>query len=286
QPILLIGESGAGIGSRIGGHTRLDGGKMRTEHVRYCTIGMTEESIVSNAQSAAATAATAAATTAAATAGLFETDDVIKKEVPDEQVALTLSTTATTAMWISASTKPNQKYFHDTPASAAGPRDDLEQEENVSSAGSSGRPQPAQLSEFDSLIAEASTTMQLFLDRIERLHHSILSMRESSAAGPRDDLEQAENVSSGSSSGRPQPAQLSEFDSLIAEALTTLQLFLDRIKRLHHSTLGTREASVVPLIEKDSEAMVPHNNKPDDSSMNTADDIATSDKVANADHSY
>ncbi|KAG0254039.1 hypothetical protein DFQ27_007074 [Actinomortierella ambigua] len=106
---------------------------------------------------------------------------------------------------------PSFKYFHDTRASAAGPPDDLGQAENVSSADSSGRPQPTRPSEFDSFIAEASTTLELFLDLMERLHHSTLGTREAGAAGPRDDLEQAENVSSAGSSERPQPAQLSEF---------------------------------------------------------------------------
>ncbi|KAG0262914.1 hypothetical protein DFQ27_002035 [Actinomortierella ambigua] len=43
RPILLIGESGTGVGSRIGGHARPGGGKMRAEHVCYGTIGMTDE---------------------------------------------------------------------------------------------------------------------------------------------------------------------------------------------------------------------------------------------------
>ncbi|KAG0256593.1 hypothetical protein DFQ27_005639 [Actinomortierella ambigua] len=43
QPILLIGDSGTGVGSRIKGHARRGGGKMRAQHIRHCTIGMTDE---------------------------------------------------------------------------------------------------------------------------------------------------------------------------------------------------------------------------------------------------
>ncbi|KAG0258671.1 hypothetical protein DFQ27_004523 [Actinomortierella ambigua] len=43
QPILLIGDSGTGVGSRIKGHARRSGGKMRAQHIRYCTIGMMDE---------------------------------------------------------------------------------------------------------------------------------------------------------------------------------------------------------------------------------------------------
>ncbi|KAF9167971.1 hypothetical protein DFQ26_002196 [Actinomortierella ambigua] len=43
RPVLLIGESGTGVGSRIQGHARRGGGKMRAEHIRYCTIAMTDE---------------------------------------------------------------------------------------------------------------------------------------------------------------------------------------------------------------------------------------------------
>lgn len=43
RPVLLIGEAGTGVGSRIGGHQRRGGGKMREQHRRYCTVGMTNE---------------------------------------------------------------------------------------------------------------------------------------------------------------------------------------------------------------------------------------------------
>ena len=43
RPVLLIGEAGTGVGSRIGGYQRRGGGKMREQHRRYCTIGMTNE---------------------------------------------------------------------------------------------------------------------------------------------------------------------------------------------------------------------------------------------------
>jgi hypothetical protein len=42
-PVLLIGSAGTGVGSRIGGHARRGGGKMREQHRRYCTVGMTNE---------------------------------------------------------------------------------------------------------------------------------------------------------------------------------------------------------------------------------------------------
>ena len=42
-PVLLIGAAGTGVGSRIGGHARRGGGKMRKEHIQRCTIGMTNE---------------------------------------------------------------------------------------------------------------------------------------------------------------------------------------------------------------------------------------------------
>ena len=40
---MLIGSAGTGVGSRIGGHARRGGGKMREQHRRYCTVGMTDE---------------------------------------------------------------------------------------------------------------------------------------------------------------------------------------------------------------------------------------------------
>ncbi|KAF9164489.1 hypothetical protein DFQ26_001380 [Actinomortierella ambigua] len=43
RPVLLIGDSGTGVGSRIQGHARRGGGKMRAQHIRYCTIAMTDE---------------------------------------------------------------------------------------------------------------------------------------------------------------------------------------------------------------------------------------------------
>lgn len=42
-PVLMIGNAGTGVGSRIKGHSRRGGGKMRAEHRRYCTVGMTDE---------------------------------------------------------------------------------------------------------------------------------------------------------------------------------------------------------------------------------------------------
>jgi len=42
-PVLLIGSAGTGVGSRIGGHARRGGGKMREQHIRYCPVGMTNE---------------------------------------------------------------------------------------------------------------------------------------------------------------------------------------------------------------------------------------------------
>lgn len=42
-PVMLIGTAGTGVGSRIGGHSRRGGGKMRKQHIQYCTIGMTNE---------------------------------------------------------------------------------------------------------------------------------------------------------------------------------------------------------------------------------------------------
>ncbi|KAG0254862.1 hypothetical protein DFQ27_006593, partial [Actinomortierella ambigua] len=40
RPILLIGECGTGVGSRIGGHAHR-GGKMRAEYIQYRAIDMT-----------------------------------------------------------------------------------------------------------------------------------------------------------------------------------------------------------------------------------------------------
>jgi len=42
-PIMLIGTAGTSVGSRIGGHARRGGGKMRRNHCRYVTVGMTNE---------------------------------------------------------------------------------------------------------------------------------------------------------------------------------------------------------------------------------------------------
>ncbi|KAG9319417.1 hypothetical protein KVV02_002477 [Mortierella alpina] len=42
-PVLMIGNAGTGVGSRIKSHSRRGGGKMRAEHRRYCTVGMTDE---------------------------------------------------------------------------------------------------------------------------------------------------------------------------------------------------------------------------------------------------
>ncbi|KAF9426099.1 hypothetical protein BGZ94_006947 [Podila epigama] len=43
RPVLLIGEAGTGVGSRIRGHDRRGGGIMREQHIRHCTIGMKDE---------------------------------------------------------------------------------------------------------------------------------------------------------------------------------------------------------------------------------------------------
>jgi len=42
-PVMLIGTAGTGVNSRIKGHARRGGGKMREQHRRHCTIGMTNE---------------------------------------------------------------------------------------------------------------------------------------------------------------------------------------------------------------------------------------------------
>lgn len=42
-PVLLIGNAGTGAGSRIKGHCRRGGSKMRKEHSRYCPVGITDE---------------------------------------------------------------------------------------------------------------------------------------------------------------------------------------------------------------------------------------------------
>lgn len=39
MPILLIGDSGTGNQSRIGGHCRRGGKKMRQEHTKHCVVG-------------------------------------------------------------------------------------------------------------------------------------------------------------------------------------------------------------------------------------------------------
>ncbi|KAF9578121.1 hypothetical protein BGW38_006245, partial [Lunasporangiospora selenospora] len=42
-PVLLISNAGTGVGSRIGGHARRGGGKMRRECMLHCTVGITSE---------------------------------------------------------------------------------------------------------------------------------------------------------------------------------------------------------------------------------------------------
>ncbi|KAK3816156.1 MAG: hypothetical protein J3Q66DRAFT_431801 [Benniella sp.] len=42
-PVLMIGAAGTGVGSRIGGHARRGGGKMRKEHSQSCVVSMTNE---------------------------------------------------------------------------------------------------------------------------------------------------------------------------------------------------------------------------------------------------
>ncbi|KAF9578965.1 hypothetical protein BGW38_004979 [Lunasporangiospora selenospora] len=41
--VMLIGDAGTGVGSRIKGHARRGGGKMRKEHRQHCTVGITSE---------------------------------------------------------------------------------------------------------------------------------------------------------------------------------------------------------------------------------------------------
>ncbi|CAO3565152.1 unnamed protein product [Mortierella alpina] len=43
MPILFIGDAGTGVGSRIKGHARRAGGKMRSRHRRYCPVAITDE---------------------------------------------------------------------------------------------------------------------------------------------------------------------------------------------------------------------------------------------------
>ena len=40
---MLIGSAGTGVGSRIKGHSRRGGKKMRKEHMQHCVVGMTNE---------------------------------------------------------------------------------------------------------------------------------------------------------------------------------------------------------------------------------------------------
>lgn len=42
-PVMLIGDAGTGVGSRIKGQARRGGNKMREEHIRHCPIAMTDE---------------------------------------------------------------------------------------------------------------------------------------------------------------------------------------------------------------------------------------------------
>ncbi|CAO3572960.1 unnamed protein product [Mortierella alpina] len=43
MPVLFIGDAGTGVGSRIKGHARRGGGKMRSAHRRYCPVAITDE---------------------------------------------------------------------------------------------------------------------------------------------------------------------------------------------------------------------------------------------------
>ncbi|CAO3569992.1 unnamed protein product [Mortierella alpina] len=43
MPVLFIGDAGTGVGSRIKGHARRGGGKMRSRHRRYCPVAITDE---------------------------------------------------------------------------------------------------------------------------------------------------------------------------------------------------------------------------------------------------
>ncbi|KAK3821191.1 MAG: hypothetical protein J3Q66DRAFT_280018 [Benniella sp.] len=40
---MLIGDAGTGVGSRIGGHVRRGGKKMRVEHMKHTVVGITSE---------------------------------------------------------------------------------------------------------------------------------------------------------------------------------------------------------------------------------------------------
>lgn len=42
-PIMLVGDSGTGVGSRIQGHDRRGGKKMRREHMQHCPVVLTNE---------------------------------------------------------------------------------------------------------------------------------------------------------------------------------------------------------------------------------------------------
>lgn len=42
-PLLVIGNAGTGVGSRITGHARRGGKKLRQEHIRHCPIALTDE---------------------------------------------------------------------------------------------------------------------------------------------------------------------------------------------------------------------------------------------------
>ena len=43
MPVMFIGAAGTGVGSRIGGHNRRGGAKLRKEHSRYCPVAVTDE---------------------------------------------------------------------------------------------------------------------------------------------------------------------------------------------------------------------------------------------------
>ncbi|CAO3567902.1 unnamed protein product [Mortierella alpina] len=42
-PVMIIGDKGTGVGSRIGGHSRRGGTRMRRNHRRYCTVAIHDE---------------------------------------------------------------------------------------------------------------------------------------------------------------------------------------------------------------------------------------------------
>ncbi|KAF9951883.1 hypothetical protein BGZ72_006681 [Mortierella alpina] len=42
-PVMLIGDAGTGVGSRIGGHSRRGGKKLRQEHMKHCVAVLTDE---------------------------------------------------------------------------------------------------------------------------------------------------------------------------------------------------------------------------------------------------